>query len=67
MGKAPRMGCRLPSKESSPMMMYLSTSSDWICEEATKIPKESSDVKNSELTQIDRKISKKINAIKFIV
>ncbi|WP_033159759.1 endopeptidase La [Mycoplasmoides alvi] len=33
----------------------------YMYDEATTLPKESSDAKNSELTQIDRKISKKIN------
>ena len=38
MGKAPRIGCKLPSSDNSPMIMYLSMTSDLICDEANKIP-----------------------------
>ncbi len=37
-GKAPRIGCNPPSKESSPIMRYLSKSSGEICPEAAKTP-----------------------------
>ena len=37
-GSAPLMGCRLPSRESSPMMIYRSISSHCICPLAAKIP-----------------------------
>ena len=37
-GSAPLMGCRLPSKESSPMMIYRSISSHCICPLAAKMP-----------------------------
>ena len=37
-GKAPFIGCRLPSKDSSPIIIYSSICSDLICSEAVKIP-----------------------------
>lgn len=37
-GKAPFIGCKPPSSESSPMIKYLSTSALSICPEAAKIP-----------------------------